>query len=137
MASVKWLKSIEVSNEKFEGYQMKAYTYRNEKSIIPVTKIKVRSLFIPPGVPSFYSRERYVEQNKIYQVFGRAWAGDLKIASVQYSVDGGKSWNDCSLLPNQLGKYAWTAFTFDVKDFTFYFFIFFIFFKIKKKGFFQ
>ena len=114
MASVKWLKKIEIAKEKFKGFQMRAYTYVTKKTRKAVNKIKVRSLFIPPGVPSFYSRERYIEVNQNYEIFGRAWAGDLSISRVEYSLDSGGSWFDAQLLPNTLGKYAWTGFVFNV-----------------------
>jgi len=56
MASVKWLRWIEVVANPFEGHQqMVAYRYsaaRAERGT-PVTLMRVRSLLIPPGTPDF------------------------------------------------------------------------------------
>ena len=54
MASVKWLDRITVIEHTFEGYQQK-YVYRDTQRAEdlgqPVTRVRVRSLFQPPGVP--------------------------------------------------------------------------------------
>jgi hypothetical protein len=113
MASVKWLDRIEAIGQSFNGYQMRAYTLR-KSSTEPATvdkrisTIRVRSLMIPPGIPSFPLRNsRYVEAGTIL-IQGRAWAGRNKIVKVDFSSDNGKTWR-ATLLDTPLGKHAWVG----------------------------
>ena len=64
MTSVKWLTSIEVVAEAFGGFQQ-AVAYRYQRDAVdpgdPVSRIRARALMIPPGIPDFLSRHRFVE----------------------------------------------------------------------------
>lgn len=99
MAHVKWLRSIEVIDYKFEGYQQAiAYRYsrsRNEPGE-PVTLMRVRSLMIPPGIPDFLTRSRIVQRGAV-KLQGRAWSGMGEITAVEVSVDGGATWDQAHL----------------------------------------
>src|SRR5437763_3158904 len=64
MTHVKWLRSITVIHRPFAGYQQaRAYHHRNEagEAGVPVTRMLPRALMVPPGVPDFMSRTRFVE----------------------------------------------------------------------------
>lgn len=101
MASVKWLRSIEVVAEPFQGYQnVQAYRMRNspEEEGVPLSRMAPRALMIPPGFPEFMSRGRTVPLGPC-QLKGRAWSGHAPIESVQVSLDGGQSWQ-----PAELGR---------------------------------
>jgi sulfane dehydrogenase subunit SoxC len=77
MTSVKWLTSIEAVREPFDGYQQAtAYHYRRDADDPgePVTRIRVRALMVPPGIPDFMTRRRFVERGTV-ELFGRAWSG--------------------------------------------------------------
>jgi sulfane dehydrogenase subunit SoxC len=110
MASVKWLDRITVIEHTFEGYQQK-YVYRDTQRAEdlgqPVTRVRVRSLFQPPGVPDGDSRKRYAEPG-IHQIVGRAWSGMAPVASVRFSDDGGQTWRPAHLAPRP-ARYAWQA----------------------------
>ena len=91
MASVKWLTSIDLVSEPFTGYQQQvAYRYQSNPDDPgePVSRIRVRSLLIPPGVPDFFSRRRYVTAGSV-PLAGRAWSGQGQIERVE--VGGGWS----------------------------------------------
>jgi len=107
MASVKWLDSIELINKPFLGTQMKAYWYHKNPGDKgqPVTTINVRSLMLPPGIPDFFTRERFLEPGLI-TLEGRAWAGRNQISKVEISVNGGKDW-ELSKLEKPLSQYSW------------------------------
>ncbi|CAF1670247.1 unnamed protein product, partial [Didymodactylos carnosus] len=78
MTNVKWLSSIEVIPTKFTGLQMKWYSLAandDDPNRIPLTHMKVRSLMIPPGVPDFFTRYRWLEETSTVELRGRAWAG--------------------------------------------------------------
>src|SRR5206468_3366394 len=63
MTSVKWLERITVSAVPFDGYQQaRAYRWRGhpDEPGEPVTRIVPRSLMVPPGIPDFLTRRRFV-----------------------------------------------------------------------------
>ena len=106
MTSVKWLTGIEVVTEPFEGYQQhEAYRFQRDDDEVgdPVSRIQVRALMIPPGIPDFFTRVRVVDAGRI-EVRGRAWAGGGGVARVEFGVDG--EWRDAMLDP-PLGEFAW------------------------------
>jgi DMSO/TMAO reductase YedYZ molybdopterin-dependent catalytic subunit len=112
MTSVKWLTSIELVERPFEGFQQ-ATAYRIQRDADdpgePVTRIRVRALMSPPGLPDFFSRHRIVERGRV-RLYGRAWSGDGPIARVEVGVDG--HWTDATLLP-PMGEFAWRGWVFD------------------------
>lgn len=111
MTNVKWLGSIELVQGPFKGYQQtKAYRFRQSRDDpgAPVTRMQVRSLLIPPGVPEFLSRRRLVDRGDI-ELRGRAWSGEAAITSVEVSTDDGRSWRAAHLEPSD-DPDAWTGF---------------------------
>jgi DMSO/TMAO reductase YedYZ molybdopterin-dependent catalytic subunit len=114
MTNVKWLSRIEVVGEPFEGYQMRqAYRFRREESDAgePVSRIAVRSLMIPPGIPEFMSRSRVVEAGRC-ELQGRAWSGEAEPVGVDVSTDGGETWSPAQLGSAELGHWAWRSWRF-------------------------
>jgi sulfane dehydrogenase subunit SoxC len=108
MTSVKWLSEIDVLDEPFDGFQQaQAYRMRQEEDEegTPLERIVPRSLFVPPGIPEFFSRDRSAEAGE-HEIRGRAWSGLAPIAGVQFSADGGSSWDDAELEPQE-ERWAW------------------------------
>ena len=114
MTAVKWLDRITVLTEPFEGYQQ-AEQYRNRQSEdepgVPVTRMLPRSLLIPPGIPDFPERRRFMEPGSV-RLEGRAWSGLGPIVGVEVSVDGGETWQDAAL-GEAVGEFGWAAWTYD------------------------
>ncbi len=114
MAHVKWLAAITALSEPFEGYQNEV-SYRiydaDGDAGAPVTRIMPRSLTIPPGIPDFLTRERFVEAAPC-RLEGRAWSGWGAVVRVEVSVDGGDSWHDAEL-DAQAGERAWRGWHYD------------------------
>jgi DMSO/TMAO reductase YedYZ molybdopterin-dependent catalytic subunit len=111
MAHVKWLAEIRVLDEPFEGYQhTRAYRMRRspDDEGTPVTRMEPRSLLIPPGVPDFMSRTRYLRPGPV-TLTGRAWSGWAPITRVEVSADGGATWWDASV-EDGASRYAWSGF---------------------------
>jgi DMSO/TMAO reductase YedYZ molybdopterin-dependent catalytic subunit len=114
MASVKWLRSITAVSEPFEGVQQTVlYRYRRseDEQGAPVTRKRPRALMTPPGIPEFLSRMRHVGAGRTH-VAGRAWSGQGAISRVEFSADGGRTWNDARL-GEALGRHGWTAWSFE------------------------
>jgi DMSO/TMAO reductase YedYZ molybdopterin-dependent catalytic subunit len=114
MTNVKWLSQITVVEEPFEGYQV-ANGYRVRQSEDeegrPVTRMRPRSLMVPPGMPEFMTRERIVDRGEV-ELQGRAWSGRAPIVRVEVSVDDGGTWTDAALEPDPDHRWAWTGWTF-------------------------
>ena len=112
MTSVKWLHRIEAVAEPFEGYQQ-AHTYRYKEDAddpgIPVSRIRVRALMSPPGIPDFFTRRRIVDAGRV-TLLGRAWGGQGAIRRVEVGING--SWADATLQP-PVGEWAWRGWSFD------------------------
>jgi DMSO/TMAO reductase YedYZ molybdopterin-dependent catalytic subunit len=109
MTNVKWLASLTVTAEPFAGYQhARSYRIRldPDEEGEPVTRMVVRSLLAPPGVPDFLTRERIVDETPV-RLQGRAWSGQGRIVEVQVSEDGGSSWAPAELTDDLGSPWAW------------------------------
>jgi DMSO/TMAO reductase YedYZ molybdopterin-dependent catalytic subunit len=117
MTHVKWLDRITVISEPFEGYQQ-AEQYRTKQSEddpgSPVTRMLPRSLVVPPGIPDFPDRQRFLEPGPCL-LEGRAWSGWAPISRVEVSVDGGDTWED-AVLDEPVGDYGWRRWSFRWDD---------------------
>jgi len=113
MAHVKWLGAITALDEPFEGFQQ-AVGYRLYDSDgnpgAPVTRMVPRSLMVPPGVPDFFTRRRFLDAGLVL-LEGCAWSGWGPVESVEVSTDGGATWAD-AVLGEALGPRAWTSWTY-------------------------
>jgi sulfane dehydrogenase subunit SoxC len=117
MTNVKWLSRIAPLSEPFRGYQ-NAVSYRvratDDDEGRPVTRIRVRSLIAPPGIPSFPERERVLAPGPV-TLEGRAWSGSGPIERVEVSVDGCRTWDEARVEPAPAPSawhrwtFAWTA----------------------------
>ncbi len=69
-----------------------------------------RSLTIPPGIPDFFTRERFLDPGQCL-LEGRAWSGWGPIQRVEVSLDAGLEWRDARL-DEQLGGRAWRGWSY-------------------------
>jgi DMSO/TMAO reductase YedYZ molybdopterin-dependent catalytic subunit len=114
MTSVKWLQRITVVDEPFTGYQMvTGYRMRadGDDAGTPITRMEPRSLLVPPGIPDFMTRRRFLPPGR-HRLNGRAWSGWGPVERVDVSTDGGASWAPATL-GDPPGPAAWAPFTFD------------------------
>jgi sulfane dehydrogenase subunit SoxC len=114
MASVKWLRSITAIAEPFEGVQQaQLYRYRSSEDDpgTPVTRKRPRALMAPPGVPEFLTRTRHVPVGRTL-IEGRAWSGADPVPRVEFSADGGRSWQDARLQERN-GPHGWSAWSYE------------------------
>jgi DMSO/TMAO reductase YedYZ molybdopterin-dependent catalytic subunit len=106
MASVKWLKHIEVINHQFKGpFQAVDYVYYpNKEDDIgkkPVTTIKIDSIIQQPT-------DYKVLDTGIHEIAGIAWSGEGIITEVELSFDQGKTWEKAKLNQDSNAPYTWT-----------------------------
>ena len=65
----------------------------------------------PPGIPEFLSRTRHVRAGRTL-VEGRAWSGPDAVSRVEFSADGGRTWDDARL-EERNGKHGWSGWSYD------------------------
>lgn len=109
MAHVKWLRSIAVRVEPFQGFQNAvAYRYRQhpDEPGEPVTRMVPRALVRPPGYPDFMSRVRVLTAGPCV-LEGRAWSGYGPVTRVEVTCDGGATWRDAELDPGEAPGWQW------------------------------
>jgi DMSO/TMAO reductase YedYZ molybdopterin-dependent catalytic subunit len=115
MTSVKWLERITVLDRPFEGFQMtKRYRFQRDEDDpgTPFTRMAPRALAVPPGVPDFHSRERYVASGACV-LRGRAWSGWAPVDAVDVSADGGETWAAAEIERDVGSLWAWCAWTYE------------------------
>ena len=105
VASVKWLRRIEVLDRPFAGYfQTVKYTRqrrgRKGTETELVGPMAVKSEILRPSAGAVLG----VGTNRI---FGIAWAGEEAVAAVEVSTDGGQNWNTAELI-GMKAPYSWT-----------------------------
>ena len=110
MASVKWLTEISAVARPFEGFQQ-THAYRlRQREDEPgeeLTRMRPRALMIPPGMPDYPGRHRFVEAGP-QQLQGRAWSGFAPITEVEVSTDGGGSWETAAIQESP-SPWAWVG----------------------------
>ena len=91
MASVKWLRRIEVLTSPFDGYfQTQRYVYDDGRGSTPVTRMRVKSLITDPVAGSTIA-------SGLTRISGWAWSGDGAITGVDVSDGGGGQWHPARL----------------------------------------
>jgi sulfane dehydrogenase subunit SoxC len=114
MTSVKWLARMTAVETPFDGFQMRS-SYRlretDDDEGVPLSRMRPRSLLVPPGIPEFLSRRRIVSAGTC-ELRGRAWSGVAEIAGVDVSTDGGETWADAEVERDGLGRWAWRSWRF-------------------------
>lgn len=114
MTNVKWLSRVTVLAEPFTGYQnARGYRLRKDpdEDGVPVSRMAVRALMVPPGIPDFATRRRLADRTT-HLLEGRAWSGTAPIEAVEVSDDGGATWRPAELGP-VTGVHAWRRWTFE------------------------
>jgi DMSO/TMAO reductase YedYZ molybdopterin-dependent catalytic subunit len=105
VASVKWLRRIEVRDLPFQGYfQTTKYTVQRqtpagtERVVVGPMAVKSEIVRPHPGEVVGLGTNR---------LFGVAWAGPEAVAEVEISMDGGQSWASAELIGPR-APYSWT-----------------------------
>jgi DMSO/TMAO reductase YedYZ molybdopterin-dependent catalytic subunit len=111
MASVKWLTRIQVVREPFQGYwQTSDYGYWDSLDGKPVRRalaeMKLKSAIARPSV------YETLLPNRMYTVFGAAWAGETDATEIAVSTDGGQTWAEAHFL-DPARRHAWRRWKFD------------------------
>lgn len=108
VCNVKFLKSLKITNEPYYMQrEISAYTNTKPNGISSWFESEQG----PKSLISFPSDAHKLSGAGFYQISGMAWNGKGKIARVEITVDGGKTWKDATLQQPVFSK-AWTRFRF-------------------------
>lgn len=111
MASVKWLKRIEVIDYAFKGFhQTEYYVYTNEGAYDGHERERVTSMRVKSFVLS-HTRGQALASGK-HNIHGVAWSGEGHVTKVEVSTDDGKTWAVARLDESE-SPYSWQKWRFD------------------------
>lgn len=113
MASVKWLARIIVTGKPFQGYyQTVDYAYWERRSagsvLVPISEMQVKAQIARPGIGDS------VRAGEVCRVHGAAWTANAEIEKVEFSSDGGHTW-DVARLTGKAVQNAWRFWEYDWK----------------------
>lgn len=115
-ASGKWVNRISVRNKVHDGAKMGGSSYRVPcEAVAPGTKVEdenmciiesmpVKSLITSPKSGALIKADRKLDIN------GHAWAGELEVTQMEYSIDFGSTWINCRL-EKPVNRLAWQHFS--------------------------
>ncbi len=111
VASIKWLKRIVVAERPFQGYfqtvDYSQWVQRDGATVMtPLSEMQVKSAIAQP------SPHDTVAGGSSVKIFGVAWTGDARIAKVEVSADGGKTWNEARLT-GEAKPFCWRLWDWD------------------------
>jgi len=109
--SGKWIDRLVIRNQVHDGPKMGGQSYRVPcDPVAPGTKVEDDDMCIIESMPvkSIITRPKSGAVVTVPQVKinGKAWAGDLSVKSVEYSIDFGQTWMPCQL-SNPKNRLAW------------------------------
>ena len=113
--SGKWLKDIVIRNKVHDGVKMGGTAYRLPCSpVSPGTQVADENMCIIESMPvksliTYPKTGATVTPDQKFEIRGHAWAGEQTVKHVKWSVDFGKTWQDCNL-SNPVNKFAWQHF---------------------------
>ena len=116
-ASGKWVKRLSIRNIVHDGPKMTGDAYRVPcEPVAPGTEVSPEDMCIIESMPvkslvTFPKSGALIQQGEALPIRGHAWAGELSVAAVHYSVDFGATWQPASLdqPKNRLAWQHWRA----------------------------
>ncbi len=118
--SGKWLNGISVRNKVHDGAKMTGTSYRVPcNPVAPGTKVADEDMCIIESMPvksliTYPKTGATISLGKSISFRGHAWAGELEVAKMQYSIDFGSTWQDCTL-EAPANRLAWQHFSGEAK----------------------
>ena len=114
--SGKWVQRISIRNKVHDGTKMTGDAYRvpcnpvapgekvDEKDMCIIESMPVKSLITYPRTGAMLT------EVKKLKIRGHAWAGELEVAKMEYSIDFGATWKACAI-EKPVNRLAWQHFS--------------------------
>lgn len=113
--SGKWLNRISIRNIIHDGEKMGGDSYRVPcNPIEPGEKIKDEDYCIIESMPvksliTYPKSGAIINKGKVLNIRGHAWAGELEVTKMEYSIDYGSTWKVCTI-EKPKNRLAWQHF---------------------------
>lgn len=117
--SGKWVSRISVRDKIHDGAKMTGTAYRMPcKPVSPGEIVKDEDMCIIESMPvkSLITNPKtgaMISKGKSLQIRGHAWAGELEVVKMEYSIDYGSTWKSCKV-EKPTNRLAWQHFSADV-----------------------
>nr|WP_299338947.1 sulfite oxidase [Allomuricauda sp.] len=117
--SGKWVNRLSIRDKVHDGPKMGGSSYRVPcETIAPGTKVDDQNMCIIESMPvksliTFPKTGAIVPLGKKLSINGHAWAGELEVTKMEYSIDFGSTWTPCKLNP-PVNRLAWQQFEAEV-----------------------
>lgn len=118
--SGKWLERIVIRNKVHDGKKMTGQAYRVPcKPVAPGSKVQDIDMCIIESMPvkSLITSPKtgaIIDLGKTLQIHGHAWAGDLEVEKMEYSIDYGSTWKSCTI-SQPVNRHAWQHFDAEIQ----------------------
>lgn len=119
-ASGKWLTSISVRNKVHDGPKMVGSSYRVPcKPVAPGEKVDDEDMCIIESMPvksliTYPKTGATIKTGQQLSIRGHAWAGELEVTKMEYSIDFGSTWKKCDLAMAS-NRLAWQHFNASIR----------------------
>ncbi|MGB5820857.1 MAG: sulfite oxidase [Saonia sp.] len=114
--SGKWVNRISVRNIVHDGTKMTGTAYRVPcNPVAPGDKVKDEDMCIIESMPvksliTYPKSGAVIPQGKKLDIRGHAWAGELEVSKMEYSIDFGATWVVCPV-EKPVNRLAWQHFS--------------------------
>jgi DMSO/TMAO reductase YedYZ molybdopterin-dependent catalytic subunit len=114
--SGKWLTRISVRDRVHDGTKMTGDAYRVPcNPVAPGEKVKDEDMCIIESMPvksliTYPRSGAMIKEGQKLNIRGHAWAGELEVQKMEYSIDFGSSWQPC-VIEKAANRLAWQHFS--------------------------
>lgn len=114
--SGKWINRISIRNKVHDGTKMTGTAYRVPcNPVAPGEKVKDEDMCIIESMPvksliTYPKTGAKITSGKKLNIRGHAWAGELEVSKMEYSIDFGSTWKSCPL-EKPSNRLAWQHFS--------------------------
>ena len=114
--SGKWVNRISIRNKEHDGTKMTGDAYRVPcKPVAPGEKVKEEDMCIIESMPvksliTYPKSGAMIKKGKTLEIRGHAWAGELEVTKMEYSIDFGSTWKACPV-EKPANRLAWQHFS--------------------------
>lgn len=115
-ASGKWLNRISIRNKVHDGTKMTGKAYRIPcEPVAPGAEVKDEDMCIIESMPvksliTYPRSGAIINEGTALKINGHAWAGELEVHKMEFSIDFGATWHACTL-EKPMNRLAWQHFS--------------------------
>ena len=118
--SGKWINRISIRNKEHDGPKMTGTAYRVPKfPVAPGEKVDDKDMKIIESMPvksliTYPKSGAIINKGDSLNIRGHAWAGELEVSKMEYSIDFGATWHKAAI-KKPVNRLAWQHFSASIK----------------------